>query len=1045
MTKITATANTSWINAVSNDSAAGLDIGLASMSLTSSFSGVCEDYALSGLPLQTKARAVTHVKDNDDLDYSTCSESGNETPPERSSTYLSPIGVNNNPSSNSSPLQRPVPSSRNELFRGGERLPLLEVRSDRAENNDVSPANRSYFLGSGSCNNNDRATTISSNISRGKDEGSLSSIGSDFCYSGNAENDFVRNEIVDRECVEPLNYLSARGRAKSVPILTISSPVNNNGVVERPGGIPQMPFSGTWEEINRRNRGESEILDDGKLFNEAKVSSMTLLEGLRRGTVPVEDNGHTLDSAKGCNVQENPNSNFFGFLKQNDQSLCAKGNVPVTSAHPNNTNTEIHGMSPSSVNALNSYSQLGPCHQVRHSMSDVFTESRPNEMRTNVLSPRSLKDYYEDSRYRPSHFVSEENNYQSNGNHYVEEGTRGGGDNGNFVQHVNMQNRHDQSQITANRPYQMQHFHSKPSFSSAQPHVQMHSNLTNSSQSVPQYHGQSEMNHLGHPSGFNEFHSNKYPENPQRSYMVTERRRMSDPRVEPHSYRSHNNTSYGPPPRVVVSNHNTASTPPPLVPRSYGEEYDSSPIRVSCNSGMTNPRVGGHHRVLSCNSVGNHSHSGVTINYQNRVHAPEVESRVRCHSYGGQGSMQPNYRGDLIHTVMHPSRYEYHQTEHHTMLLPEPVMVNNEAEYHSVASSASHSLDYHGAHMPTNAYKGHSCVQDYQSNSDLSVSNRCNNFVTTRTELPNTLTMSSVPMNQVPNTLMVRSVSSNPNERQYESCSHFVNIEDYDEANIANNHPQFVFSHSNPPTHFNRPHSSSTSSLERLQAIPQFVGSEASAVPAIPRVVYNVKFKRTQRSFIPGPRVPREIKIGCYVKVEADRGEDLGFVVSRIPAEKFNASGRSNFRVSAGVDGTDSSSSAPLSGSAADLKRVVRLATREEVALIAAKREEEDELLKICRAKVKNRGLAMNVVDAEYQFDRHKLTFFFEAEGRIDFRELVRDLFSIYKTRIWMQQLDKNGVGIGNDACLDDNNSNDTNGFPPPEVVINSDVFANAE
>jgi hypothetical protein len=53
----------------------------------------------------------------------------------------------------------------------------------------------------------------------------------------------------------------------------------------------------------------------------------------------------------------------------------------------------------------------------------------------------------------------------------------------------------------------------------------------------------------------------------------------------------------------------------------------------------------------------------------------------------------------------------------------------------------------------------------------------------------------------------------------------------------------------------------------------------------------------------------------------------------------------------------------------------------------------------------------MHVIDAEYQFDRHKLTFFFEAEGRIDFRELVRDLFSIYKTRIWMQQLDKTDLG----------------------------------
>jgi cell fate regulator YaaT (PSP1 superfamily) len=49
--------------------------------------------------------------------------------------------------------------------------------------------------------------------------------------------------------------------------------------------------------------------------------------------------------------------------------------------------------------------------------------------------------------------------------------------------------------------------------------------------------------------------------------------------------------------------------------------------------------------------------------------------------------------------------------------------------------------------------------------------------------------------------------------------------------------------------------------------------------------------------------------------------------------------------------------------------------------------------------------LPMNVIDAEYQFDRHKLTFYFEADRRIDFRELVRDLFAIYKTRIWLQQV----------------------------------------
>lgn len=48
----------------------------------------------------------------------------------------------------------------------------------------------------------------------------------------------------------------------------------------------------------------------------------------------------------------------------------------------------------------------------------------------------------------------------------------------------------------------------------------------------------------------------------------------------------------------------------------------------------------------------------------------------------------------------------------------------------------------------------------------------------------------------------------------------------------------------------------------------------------------------------------------------------------------------------------------------------------------------------------------MVILDAEFQFDRHKLTYFFEADRRIDFRELVSELFSLYKTRIWMQQVD---------------------------------------
>jgi len=196
-----------------------------------------------------------------------------------------------------------------------------------------------------------------------------------------------------------------------------------------------------------------------------------------------------------------------------------------------------------------------------------------------------------------------------------------------------------------------------------------------------------------------------------------------------------------------------------------------------------------------------------------------------------------------------------------------------------------------------------------------------------------------------------------------------------------------------------------------MEGIPPTAGS---SLP-VSKAVYNVKFKRTQRNFVIGPRVSRDLKIGCYVKVEADRGEDLGIVVAKVSADKFSSSSRSTFR-GTGPEGEANMSIPPGSAGISDLKRIIRLATHDEVSLLNVKREEEEELLKVCREKVLQRALPMHVVDAEYQFDRHKLTFFFEAEGRIDFRELVRDLFSMYKTRIWMQQLDKNSTGGGSSA-----------------------------
>jgi hypothetical protein len=226
---------------------------------------------------------------------------------------------------------------------------------------------------------------------------------------------------------------------------------------------------------------------------------------------------------------------------------------------------------------------------------------------------------------------------------------------------------------------------------------------------------------------------------------------------------------------------------------------------------------------------------------------------------------------------------------------------------------------------------------------------------------------------------------------------------------------------------------SSSSSMEQMQGhygdmnAAHHLPTAGSALPQ-PKVVFNVKFKRTQRYFVMGPRISRDLKTGTYVKVEADRGEDLGIVVGKVPSEKYSVPGRSSVRGGVGEMGIIPPTSG-LGAAGADPKRVIRLATHDEVSLLAIKREEEEELLNICRTKVRQRALPMHVVDAEYQFDRHKLTFFFEAEGRIDFRELVRDLFSIYKTRIWMQQLDKT-----TSAAVP------TGAAPPPPVIMDHGI-----
>jgi len=83
-------------------------------------------------------------------------------------------------------------------------------------------------------------------------------------------------------------------------------------------------------------------------------------------------------------------------------------------------------------------------------------------------------------------------------------------------------------------------------------------------------------------------------------------------------------------------------------------------------------------------------------------------------------------------------------------------------------------------------------------------------------------------------------------------------------------------------------------------------------------------------------------------------------------------------------------------------KKIFRHAQPTEISLLLSKEQDETRALELCRAKIKHHDLPMEVVEAEYQWDRRKLTFFYKAGDRVDFRELVRDLFKMYKTRIWM-------------------------------------------
>lgn len=95
------------------------------------------------------------------------------------------------------------------------------------------------------------------------------------------------------------------------------------------------------------------------------------------------------------------------------------------------------------------------------------------------------------------------------------------------------------------------------------------------------------------------------------------------------------------------------------------------------------------------------------------------------------------------------------------------------------------------------------------------------------------------------------------------------------------------------------------------------------------------------------------------------------------------------------------------------LKRVVRLATAEDREKMLASQAKEEDARRICLEKIQQRQLPMKLVGVEYSFDGSKVLFYFTAEGRVDFRELVKDLASVFKTRIELRQ-----IGVRDEAKM---------------------------
>ena len=143
--------------------------------------------------------------------------------------------------------------------------------------------------------------------------------------------------------------------------------------------------------------------------------------------------------------------------------------------------------------------------------------------------------------------------------------------------------------------------------------------------------------------------------------------------------------------------------------------------------------------------------------------------------------------------------------------------------------------------------------------------------------------------------------------------------------------------------------------------------------------VVGVRFRKAGKIYYFDP-MQFEITLGSHVIVETARGIEFGTVMiasRELPEDKVIQ----------------------------PLKPVIRIATPEDEKTEAKNRQKEQEAFQICLEKIQKHHMEMKLVDAEFTFDNNKLLFYFTADGRIDFRELVKDLASVFRTRIELRQI----------------------------------------